>query len=64
MSKRNGVEIYQRKTLIPSQRWGWRLWSQGRKIAGGLEGYTDRDEAERMARRVVSGGYRYNGGDK
>jgi hypothetical protein len=64
MGKRNGVEIYQRKTLVPSQRWGWRLWSQGRKIAGGLEGYTDRAEAERMARRVVSGGYRYNGGDK
>ena len=53
----NGLEVYRRATVIPSQRWGWRLWRNGKKIAGSLEGYTDRAQAERMGHRVVSGGY-------
>ncbi len=53
----NGLEVYRRATVIPSQRWGWRLWSQGRIIATSGEGYTDKAEAEDMAASVLSGRY-------
>ena len=53
----NGLEVYRRNTKVESERWGWRLWSQGRKVATSGEGYTDKAEAEDMAASVLSGRY-------
>lgn len=53
----NGLEVYRRATVIPSQRWGWRLWSQGRIIATSGEGYSSESYAEWMGARVCDGIY-------
>jgi hypothetical protein len=51
----NGLEVYRRATVIPSQRWGWTIWSQGRRIAVSGEGYSSKAYAEWMGARVCSG---------
>lgn len=52
------LEIYRSATLLRSQRWRWRLIADnGNVIATSGEGYTDRSDAEWMARRVVGGTY-------
>lgn len=53
------LTIYRTRSVRRSQRWAWRLTAgNGRIVATSGEGYTRKDEAERMARLVVSGSYR------
>lgn len=50
--------IYRRRLARPSQRWRWRLVANnGRKLANGGEGYTDRTACELQAMKVVTGAY-------
>ena len=50
--------IFRRRTVVRSQRWGWRLVAaNGRIVATSGEGYTDRDEARRMGVMVTCGLY-------
>lgn len=52
------LRIYRSLLSRPSQRWRWSLIANnGRKLANGGEGYTDADECERQAWKVVSGCY-------
>ena len=51
-------KVYRRKTLIPSQRWGWRLRHQnGRNLAVSGEGYANRSMCERQGLEVITGAY-------
>jgi len=48
--------IFRRRTVVRSQRWGWRLVaSNGRIVATSGEGYANKSQAERMALLVTDG---------
>lgn len=49
------LNIYRRKTLIPSQRWGWRLVApNGRKVANSGEGYLSKAFAQEIAVAIIN----------
>lgn len=51
------LEVYRRRDLRRSQRWGWRLWRDGELVASSGEGYRDRTRAFTMGTNVRSGIY-------
>lgn len=53
----NRLVVYRSLRSRRSQRWRWKLIVNGRNVANGSEGYSDRAECEEMALRVVSGTY-------
>lgn len=57
MTPQHTLEVYRKLLARPSQRYRWRLVVNGRKVANGGEGYTDRAECKEMALRIVQGHY-------
>lgn len=49
------LEVYRSKSLLRGERWRWRLEVNGRIVAEGGEGYSDRQAAIEMSQRVVRG---------
>lgn len=50
--------IFRRRTVVRSQRWGWRLVAaNGRIVATSGEGYTTKESAHAMGLSVVTGSY-------
>lgn len=54
-----GARVVRRKTLNPSQRWGWIACDGGRKLFGSTEGYTSEAYARAQMVTALSGGYSY-----
>ena len=52
------LEVYRSKSLLRSEKWRWRLVAgNGLVVATSSEGYTNKEDATRMAASVVIDGF-------